>query len=101
LTVLLHLGYNSILFSLLFPYKVDINLYRFGCRITKFYTDGLKTYERHILPELRQVSKYKMQKIERKYLTLRTRIQGLARQTICFGKSEEMYDIVIGLCINK
>ncbi len=43
--------------------------------ITKFYTDGLKTYERHIPPEIRQVSKYKMQKIERKHLTLRTRIK--------------------------
>ena len=30
--------------------------------ITKFYTDGLQTYERHIAPEIRQVSKYKMQK---------------------------------------
>ena len=28
--------------------------------ITKFYTDGLKTYERHISPKIRQVSKYKM-----------------------------------------
>ena len=69
--------------------------------ITKFYTDGLKTYERHIAPEMRQVSKYKMQKIERKHLTLRTRIKRLARQTICFSKSEEMHDIVIGLFINK
>lgn len=42
--------------------------------ITKFYTDGLKTYERHIPAEIRQVSKYKMQKIERKHLTWRTRI---------------------------
>ncbi len=69
--------------------------------ITNFYTDGLKTYERHIPPELRQVSKYKMQKIERKHLTLRTRIKRLARQTICFSKSEEMHDIVIGLFINR
>ena len=28
--------------------------------ITKFYTDGLKTYERHIPEAIRQVSKYKM-----------------------------------------
>ena len=69
--------------------------------ITKFYTDGLKTYERHIPAEIRQVSKYKMQKIERKHLTLRTRIKRLARQTICFSKSEEMHDLVIGLFINK
>jgi insertion element IS1 protein InsB len=30
--------------------------------ISKFYTDGLKSYERYIAPEKRQVSKYKMQK---------------------------------------
>ena len=69
--------------------------------ITKFYTDGLKTYERHIPAEIRQISKYKMQKIERKHLTLRTRIKRLARKTICFFKSEEMHDIVIGLFINR
>jgi insertion element IS1 protein InsB len=69
--------------------------------ITKFYTDGLKTYERHISSEIREVSKYKMQKIERKHLTLRTRIKRLARKTICFSKSEEMHDIVIGLFINR
>ena len=69
--------------------------------ITKFYTDGLKTYERHISSEERTVSKYKMQKIERKHLTLRTRIKRLARKNICFSKSEEMHDIVIGLFINR
>ena len=69
--------------------------------ITQFYTDGLKTYERHIDSGIRQVSKYKMQKIERKHLTLRTRIKRLARKTICFSKSEEMHDIVIGLFINR
>ena len=86
--------------------------------ITKFYTDGLKTYERHIPSEIRQISKYKMQKIERKHLTLRTRIKRLARKavrprvadrrkgmltktTICFSKSEEMHDLVIGLFINR
>ena len=54
--------------------------------ITKFYTDGLKTYERHLSTEKRQISKYKMQKIERKHLTLRTRIKRLARQTICLSR---------------
>lgn len=42
-----------------------------------------------------------MQKIEKKHLTLRTRIKRLARKTICFSKSEEMHDIVIGLFINR
>ena len=69
--------------------------------ITKFYPDGLKTYQRQISSEKRQVSKYKIQKIERKHLTLRTRIKRLARQTICFSKSIQMHEIVIGLFINK
>ena len=69
--------------------------------ISQFYTDGLKTYERQIPPEIRQVSKYKMQKIERKHLTLKTRIKRLTRQTICFSKSEEMHELVIGLFINR
>lgn len=29
--------------------------------ITKFYTDKLKTYERHLSPDERQVNKYQMQ----------------------------------------
>jgi hypothetical protein len=41
------------------------------------------------------------QKIERKHLTLRTRIKRLARKTICFSKSIVMHDIVIGLFINR
>lgn len=69
--------------------------------ITKFYTDNLPTYERHLAKEERTVSKYKMQKIERKHLTLRTRIKRLQRKTICFSKISPMHDLVIGLYINK
>ena len=69
--------------------------------ITKFYTDGLKTYERHLPREKRQLSKLKMQTIERKHLTLRTRIKRLARRSICFSKSVQMHDLVIGLFINR
>lgn len=69
--------------------------------ITRFYTDKLKTYERHLSEKERIVSKYKMQRIERKHLTLRTRIKRLQRKTICFSKIVQMYDLVIGLYINK
>ena len=69
--------------------------------ITKFYTDNLQTYERHLSKNERIVSKYKMQKIERKHLTLRTRIKRLQRKTICFSKISPMHDLVIGLYINK
>ena len=69
--------------------------------ITKFYTDNLRTYERNLEVCQRIVSKYKMQKIERKHLTLRTRIKRLQRKTICFSKRTQMHDLVIGLYINK
>jgi insertion element IS1 protein InsB len=41
------------------------------------------------------------QQIERKYLTLRTRIKRLVRKTICFSRSVQMHDIVLGLFINR
>ena len=69
--------------------------------IMQFYTDGWGAYERHIEPSLHQVGKRNTQKIERKHLTLRTRIKRLARKTICFSKSIQMHDVVIGLFINR
>jgi insertion element IS1 protein InsB len=41
-----------------------------------------------------------MQKIERKHLTLRTRLKRLARKTLCYSRSCDMHDIVIGLYMN-
>jgi insertion element IS1 protein InsB len=41
------------------------------------------------------------QTIERKHLTMRTRIKRLTRKTICFSKSIDLHDIVIGLFINR
>lgn len=71
----------------------------FGIR--RFYTDDWGAYERHIEPEKRETGKQNTQKIERKHLTLRTRIKRLARKTICFSKKTQMHDIVIGLFINR
>jgi len=70
----------------------------FGIEI--YLTDYLGTYERYISAENHCPDKKNMQKIERKHLTLRTRIKRLARKTICFSKSTLMHDIVIGLFIN-
>jgi insertion element IS1 protein InsB len=67
----------------------------------KFYTDDRPAYSRHLDPAAHEVGKKNTQKIERKHLTLRTRIKRLARKTICFSKSEKMHDIVIGLFINR
>lgn len=69
--------------------------------IEQFYTDNWGAYERHLDPYLHTVGKQNTQKIERKHLTLRTRIKRLARKTICFSKSILMHDVVIGLFINR
>jgi insertion element IS1 protein InsB len=79
--------------------KVKALLEPFG--ITRFYTDGWGAYERHLPPQQHVVGKENTQKIERKHLTLRTRINRLVRQTICFSKLDKMHDIVIGLFINR
>jgi IS1 family transposase len=66
-----------------------------------YYTDKWGAYTRHLDPEQHTVSKRGTQKIERKHLTLRTRIKRLVRKTICFSKSTQMHDIVIGLFVNR
>lgn len=69
--------------------------------IKKFYTDDWGSYERYLPPSKHVVGKTNTQRIERKHLTLRTRIKRLVRKTICFSKSSQMHDIVIGLFINR
>ena len=70
-------------------------------RICNFYTDNWGAYERNLNSEKHHVGKQNTQKIERKHLTLRTRIKRLARKTICFSKTKKMHRIVIGLFINR
>jgi len=58
-------------------------------------------YQRKLPSDQHTISKTNTQQIERKHLTLRTRIKRLARKTICFSKLEKMHDLVIGLFINR
>ncbi len=69
--------------------------------ITRYYTDHWGAYERHLVPEGHYPGKRNTQQIERKHLTLRTRIKRLVRKTICFSKSIQLHDIVIGLFVNR
>ena len=69
--------------------------------ITRFYTDDWGAYRRHINADQHTVGKQHTQKIEQKHTTLRARIKRLARKTICFSKSIQLHDIVIGLFINR
>jgi len=79
--------------------KLKALLEPFG--IQTFYTDGWGTYARLLDEDQHEVGKWNTQKIERKHLTLCTRIKRLARKTICFSKSEWLHDLVIGLFINR
>jgi insertion element IS1 protein InsB len=68
--------------------------------IRRYYTDALAAYSK-LLPKKRHTAgKTNTQRIERKNLTLRTRIKPLARKTICYSKTIKMHDIVIALVIN-
>ncbi len=69
--------------------------------IKKYCTDGWGAYERHLPAEFHEIGKRKTQRIEQKHLRLRTRIKRLARKTICFSKTGEMHDLVIGLFVNR
>jgi insertion element IS1 protein InsB len=71
----------------------------FGIR--RFYTDGWSAYQRHLAPDQHVIGKQRTQQLERKHLTLRTRIKRLVRKTICFSRSVHMHDIVSGLFINR
>jgi insertion element IS1 protein InsB len=79
--------------------KLKALLAPFG--ITRSYTDKADVYQRHLPPAQHTVGKLTMQKIERKHLTLRTRLKRLARKTLCFSRSRIMHDLLIGLYMNR
>ena len=69
--------------------------------LTRFYTDYWGAYTRHLDPEVHSPGKRNTQKIERKHLTLRMQIKRLVRKTICFSKTTQIHDLVIGLFVNR
>src|SRR4030095_14389885 len=78
--------------------KLKALLAPFG--ITRYYTDKAGVYQRHLPSEQHTVGKLLMQKVERKHLTLRTRLKRFARTTLCFSRSYVMHDLSIGLYMN-
>lgn len=79
--------------------KLKALLEPFGIR--RYHTDDWGAYTRHLDTAEHNPGKQNTQKIERKHLTLRTRIKRLTRKTMCFSKSTQMHDIVIGLFVNR
>ncbi len=72
--------------------KLKAFLSPFG--ITRYYTDKARVYQRHLPPAQHTVGKLSMQKIERKHLTLRTRLKRLDRSRV-------MHDLLLGLYMNR
>ncbi len=63
--------------------------------------DELGSYAREVLKDKHLTGKIFTQRIERNYLTLRTRIKRLVRKTLCFSRSIEVHEKVIGAFIEK
>lgn len=68
--------------------------------IDRLDTDDWKSYTSIRFTPIHRIGKDLTWRIERKNLDLRTRIKRLARRTICFSKSEQMHDAIIGRFIN-
>ena len=66
-----------------------------------YCTDDWGAYERLLPEDKHLITKQFTQSIERQNLNFRTRIKRLTRRTICFSKSEEIHDKVIGEFINR
>ena len=69
--------------------------------VGRWITDAWWAYFDCLDQSIRLECKALLQSLERKHLTLRTRIKRLARRTICFSKSIEVHDAIIGLFINQ
>ena len=72
-----------------------------GFKVRLYCTDGWEGYQRLLPAEKHLITKRYTQSIERQNLNFRTRIKRLARKTLCFSKSIEVHDKVIGAFINK
>ncbi|CND75957.1 Insertion element iso-IS1n protein insB [Yersinia intermedia] len=63
--------------------------------------DNWDSYAREVPKDNHLTGKIFTQRIERNNLTLRTRIKCLTRKTICFSRSIELHEKVIGAFIEK
>jgi insertion element IS1 protein InsB len=62
---------------------------------------GAGGYDRHLPAAAPTGGKANTPQSERKHLTLRPRIQRVARRTLCFAQSLSLHDTVIGLVGNR
>ena len=70
-----------------------------GQDVAHWFTDAWWAYVDELDPARRTEGKAALQGLERKHLTLRTRLKRLARKTICFSKKQFFHDGLITLFI--
>ena len=70
-----------------------------GWTVEQWFTDAWGAYEACLPAAQHQKGKAPMQRLERKHLTLRTRLKRLTRKTICFSKKQFFHDGLITLFI--
>jgi insertion element IS1 protein InsB len=66
-----------------------------------YYTDDWGSYARNLPEYKHRTGKDMTWRIERKNLNFRTHIKRLNRKTICYSKSEDIHDNVIGMYIER
>jgi insertion element IS1 protein InsB len=69
--------------------------------IDRYYSDDWGAYSRNLPESIHYTGKDQTWKIERKNLNFRIHLKRLSRKTICYSKSEEIHDNVIGLYIER
>lgn len=72
-----------------------------GLAVGLWITDAWWAYVDRLPAEQRIEDKAQLQSLERKHLTLRTRLKRLTRKTICFSKKIFFHDGIIGLFIQR
>ena len=70
-----------------------------GWAVAQWLTDAWGAYQVCLPAGQRQAGKKLLQRLERKHLTLRTRLKRLTRKTICFSKKQFFHDGLITLFI--
>lgn len=71
-----------------------------GRAVARWFTDAWWAYADTLPAAEHRVGKAPLQGLERKHLTLRTRLKRLARKTLCFSKKVFFHEGVIALFIH-
>jgi insertion element IS1 protein InsB len=71
-----------------------------GVEVEHWITDAWWAYGDRLPAQQREEDKAQLQGLERKHLTLRTRLKRLTRKTICFSKKTFFHDGLVALFIH-